>query len=365
MLFAGNVVFLVTGGVILALGWLLAALLCCFMPFTRPLVRCCLRLSCFCLWPGDKQICREGDLASYTYYVRTGQHPPRNRRTHRERLIRILQAIFWMPIGTVLFLGHVVHGGVMIVLVTLTPWTRPDFSLACSALLPREVTVSTARKLSFKFDAATSASQGAARRPPAARRLKLLAWIVVAFFCIPTVNQAFSPGTTGQNIPAKPRASRSLLTTGPDTSGQQGLSERSVIPVEWFPQRAIPPHSFDGDCLDVLDAPSWLSRREAEPGSLPLGSSQVRIGPYQTDLIRYAANPDRSRAALRATTYVKSANTGTCGADLARRVARAAPPTEPALGPRLTVGPIDFTARSQSAALQVLHDRFAAAKQGR
>jgi uncharacterized membrane protein YccF (DUF307 family) len=51
----GNIIYILTGGALLSLGWCCAGLLYLLLPATRPLGRSCFQLAGLCIWPADKE----------------------------------------------------------------------------------------------------------------------------------------------------------------------------------------------------------------------------------------------------------------------------------------------------------------------
>jgi uncharacterized membrane protein YccF (DUF307 family) len=133
----GNLFHLLTGGLVLALAWLLAAVALYLSRETRLLAGPCLQCALFHLSPGGKELVRDTEVAAYRQYVRTGRLAPPlspGRTLDRETLAAF---VIWAPFGTVLATGHLLHSLLVAVLRLSAPWQSASFSVLAACHSPR------------------------------------------------------------------------------------------------------------------------------------------------------------------------------------------------------------------------------------
>jgi len=129
-----NLVHVLSGGLLLALAWLLAALLVFPLATTRPLTAPCLRLSSLCLWPFGREAVRERQLVAYHGFVRTGRVEELGSRQGEP--LAWGQLVLWLPLGAILICGHVLHGLLTSLPGLSCPWESRSFSLLRFAAFP-------------------------------------------------------------------------------------------------------------------------------------------------------------------------------------------------------------------------------------
>jgi uncharacterized membrane protein YccF (DUF307 family) len=110
----GNVLWLLLGGLAMAIGWLFWALLLAITIIGLPFARQCVKLANFSLWP----------------FGRTAIDDPTATR------LGIIGAILWFIPGLIMAIGHVVSGALLCLTIIGIPFGIQSFKLAGLALAP-------------------------------------------------------------------------------------------------------------------------------------------------------------------------------------------------------------------------------------
>jgi uncharacterized membrane protein YccF (DUF307 family) len=110
----GNILWLVLGGLVMALGWLFWAALLAITIIGLPFARQCLKLANFSLWP----------------FGRTAVDDPT--ATH----LGIIGAILWFIPGLIMAIGYVISGALLCLTIIGIPFGIQSFKLAGLALAP-------------------------------------------------------------------------------------------------------------------------------------------------------------------------------------------------------------------------------------
>lgn len=110
----GNIIWVVFGGFVLAVGWLFWALLLAITIVGLPFARQCLKLANFSLWP----------------FGRTAIDDPTATK------LGLLGAILWIIPGIIMAIGYVLSGVLMCITIIGIPFGIQAFKLAGLALQP-------------------------------------------------------------------------------------------------------------------------------------------------------------------------------------------------------------------------------------
>jgi uncharacterized membrane protein YccF (DUF307 family) len=110
----GNILWLILGGLAMALGWLFWALLLAITIIGLPFARQCLKLANFALWP----------------FGRTAVDDPS--ASH----LGIVGAILWLIPGLIMAVGYVISGALLCLTIIGIPFGIQSFKLAGLALAP-------------------------------------------------------------------------------------------------------------------------------------------------------------------------------------------------------------------------------------
>jgi uncharacterized membrane protein YccF (DUF307 family) len=110
----GNILWLLLGGVVMALGWLFWALLLAITIIGLPFARQCLKLANFSLWP----------------FGRTAVNDP------SATPLGIVGAILWLIPGLIMAVGYVISGALLCLTIIGIPFGIQSFKLAGLALAP-------------------------------------------------------------------------------------------------------------------------------------------------------------------------------------------------------------------------------------
>ncbi|MCX6522589.1 MAG: YccF domain-containing protein [Actinobacteria bacterium] len=110
----GNILWLLLGGLALAFGWLLWAVLLAITIIGIPFARQCLKLASFSLWP----------------FGRVAVNDPTATR------LGVLGAILWFIPGLIMAIGYVISGAVLCLTIIGIPFGIQAFQLALLALAP-------------------------------------------------------------------------------------------------------------------------------------------------------------------------------------------------------------------------------------
>ncbi len=136
MRLVANLVHLLTGGLVLALAWLAAALLVAPLAATRPLAGPCLQLAFVCLWPRGKDVVREERVELFQKYVRTGKRPDGSADNLFPYGASRVQVLLWLPLGAALACAHLAHGIIVALPTFSNPWRTRSASLLITAVFP-------------------------------------------------------------------------------------------------------------------------------------------------------------------------------------------------------------------------------------
>jgi uncharacterized membrane protein YccF (DUF307 family) len=129
--FLGNLIWLVFGGLVLALGYAIAAVVMCILIVTIPFGVASFRLAGYALWPFGRTIV-EGEKGS-------------------TRGVRLLGNVIWIVLaGFWIAIGHLISAVLCAITIIGIPFAIAHFRLAGLALLPlgrRIVSIDEARRL--------------------------------------------------------------------------------------------------------------------------------------------------------------------------------------------------------------------------
>lgn len=384
MRFVGNIVNLLTGGIILALGWFLAGLLYCIPRVTRPLAAPCFELARLCLWPAGHEAVRDRHVERYRSFILTGQTAGPARPAEAPLRVRAIQLALWLPAAIPLMLGHLVHGLLQALAVLGNPWETRNFSLLGPAAFPLGVRVAKPSQ------ARTMRLIGVSRRGPrypapirqdhpiglACRRIARPSATIGAACLIlwasSSNNEAHLHPQAGP-IDLRPQLSADGVGNPFGRAAVEALSDARVSPftAEIARPRASPPLRIapsvpaapspqsTAPCTVAAEeavASPHLSRKQLDYGAQPLGSRPIRAGlPSGHSVpLRHALNVQRWVGSVkhgkapsllcRAALAAKIARSTELAAKTAaaERLARKAPPgpTRVTAGGRLTyIGP--------------------------
>jgi uncharacterized membrane protein YccF (DUF307 family) len=127
----GNLIWLVFGGLVLALGYVVAGVIMCVLIITIPFGIASFRLAGYALWPFGRTIV-EGDKGSVAG-------------------IRLLGNIIWLVLGGIwIAIGHLISAFLCAITIIGIPFAVAHFRLAGLALMPlgkRIVSIDEARRL--------------------------------------------------------------------------------------------------------------------------------------------------------------------------------------------------------------------------
>lgn len=110
----GNILWLLLGGLAMAIGWLFWALILAITIIGLPFARQCLKLANFSLWP----------------FGRTAVDDPSATR------LGIVGAILWIIPGIIMAIGYVISGALLCLTIIGIPFGIQSFKLAALALAP-------------------------------------------------------------------------------------------------------------------------------------------------------------------------------------------------------------------------------------
>jgi len=109
----GNIIWFLFGGLLLALGWIVAGILCCITIIGIPVGLQAFKLAGLALWPFGREVIYGGGTGSF-----------------------ILNVIWIVLGGLVLSLSHLICGALFCVTIIGIPFGKQHFKLAKLALMP-------------------------------------------------------------------------------------------------------------------------------------------------------------------------------------------------------------------------------------
>lgn len=300
MRFVGNTIYLLTGGIVLSLGWLCAALVFWLLVVTRPLAGSCLRLAGLCLWPGGRDVVRAAQVDTYRTYIRTGQRPGRGNPGLSFCAVRCVEMLVWLPVGLVLMAAHFLHAGLMVFPVFTNGLARQNIGLAGIALFPFGARVTPAGQARI--------ARHVERSPRGWQRKR--GWMILAqpltalsaaalILWVPSDNRAHSPSPpltltyAFADWGGFPEARGRVFTNTDLTSGRPHAGP--PLPSGGNAAASVPPLAAD-DCSRSQPGSSVrLSRGQSLYGAQPLGSRRVaaRYGLLHPTLAGQVANVER------------------------------------------------------------------------
>lgn len=326
---AVSLVHLLSGGLVLSLGWLAAALFCAIFPATRPLAVSCWRLAGYNLYPFGRELVRERDIQQFQDHLRTGTLPQGSKTRMDLRGIGIGQALLWAPVGAILVGAHLLHGLLVSLLFSSNPWRTRSFALLGPALLPVgwEVASTTSGRGNF-----ISRSRGLPCRRPARREPLPIRQItrsagataggamLMLWASFSATGPLIQPGRAG--IDGASTAFALARIQNPMPAGLYRIRPEANPPL---PLRRGPPPA--AAAKERCGAPGAaladrrLARRHLDH-ALPLGSAPVPVRPAILP-VRAVQRAERMQA-LAATLRYAKARGAECLPDLAERALRSA-----------------------------------------
>lgn len=124
MTFLGNLLWLVSGGLLVSLGWFVSGLLWCVTVVGIPWGIQCFKFAKLSLAPFGKEVIPGGGAPS------------------------LIANVLWLMIsGIPMAMGHVVAGGILCLTIIGIPFGRQHFKLAALALTPFGARVATLRRV--------------------------------------------------------------------------------------------------------------------------------------------------------------------------------------------------------------------------
>jgi uncharacterized membrane protein YccF (DUF307 family) len=133
-----NVIWLVFGGLLLALGYAVVAIVMCILIITIPFGIAAFRIALFCIWPFGRTLIRRGDAGAGSV---------------------IGNVIWFILAGWWLAIGHLVTGVLMCLTIIGIPLGLANFKLIPVSLTPfgREIVdIDEAERLGLSTDVAVS-----------------------------------------------------------------------------------------------------------------------------------------------------------------------------------------------------------------
>ena len=322
MRFIANIVHLLTGGILLSLGWFFAGLLYRIPAVTRPLAGPCFELSLLCLWPAGKEAVRDQDVRQFRSFLRTGRTAGHDTVPQAPVRTRILQAALWFPAAIPLMFGHLAHGLLLALPVLANPWETRNFSLLGPAAFPLGVRVAAPSQ------ARTMRLIGVSRRGPrypspvrhkrpivlACRRVARPSATIGAACLILWASSSSNEAHLHPQSAAMQLLQQITIDSAGSPFGKNPFPRFSDTPPSLSGRRLGPPHSSPAvppqpvvataalpvkDALCSLEttvtAAPQLSRKQVQYGAQPLGSGKVRMGllPASAHLAQRALNAQR------------------------------------------------------------------------
>lgn len=136
-----NLVWLVAGGLVLGLGWYLAGVVMALSIVGLPWARACIELGGLTFAPfGKAAVTVEQARLSQAF-----QQRDRDMLLHHRRLsgLGLIAGVLWFPLGSVLFLAHVLVGVMACITMIGLPFGLQHFKIAGFALWPVGMRVMT------------------------------------------------------------------------------------------------------------------------------------------------------------------------------------------------------------------------------
>ena len=118
----GNIIWIFTGGIIIALTWFFAAIVLAVLIVGLPWARAAWEIGKMSLAPFGKDVITSSELSG-----RSSMHVG---------FLRLLANLVWMPFGFVLFVMHLVHGIVLCCTLIGIPFGLQSFKLAGISFFP-------------------------------------------------------------------------------------------------------------------------------------------------------------------------------------------------------------------------------------
>lgn len=116
MNFLGNLIWLVFGGFIAALGYFAGGLVLCFTVVGIPFGLQCFKLAGMVLWPFGKKVVPDSSAGG---------------------CLTVLANIIWILVGGIaVTLNHLIMGALLFISIIGIPWARQHFKLLEISLLP-------------------------------------------------------------------------------------------------------------------------------------------------------------------------------------------------------------------------------------
>jgi uncharacterized membrane protein YccF (DUF307 family) len=133
----GNIIWFLTGGIVLGLAWCLLGLLFFVTVVLAPWGKACFEIGKLCFAPFGKDIVSASDIAKVRSHNKAAQTGvDLSGSSMPMGIVRLIGNLIWLPFGIVLMIGHLLHGIILMIFLITIPFGLQEFKIAGMSLVP-------------------------------------------------------------------------------------------------------------------------------------------------------------------------------------------------------------------------------------